>query len=745
MDAGLQAFAEESRELLEKMEDTLLQLETDSDNDDLINELFRAVHTIKGSAGLFGFDFVVEFAHLVESVMGKIRDHEIAACKELLTLLLESKDHLVVLIEQALEGNETADEEQIAMGKGLSARLQGYLSGNKALEFPPEDLSEPAEVAAPAINRSNSGNQFWHLSLRFRTDVLRNGMDPLSFIRYLETVGDIVNLTTIMDGMPDPEEMDAECCYLGFEIDLNSAAGQDEVESVFEFVRDDCTLHMLPPHCPISAYVQLIHNLPEENGRISQVLIATGVITQQELDRQLIEESNESIDSLNQEPSPSESAQNSNLDPVESRPDVSAGTVEKQKKTKEYKEEENQVVRVNAIKLEELINLVGELVISGANTHLLARQSSDGRLIDATETLSGLVENIRDTALSLRMVQIGNTFNRFRRVVREVSRELEKEIDLVISGGETELDKTVVDKIADPLMHLVRNSIDHGIESPDERQACGKPRTGTVQLNAYHDSGSIVIEISDDGRGLVLEKILAKALEKQLIKENHSLTDQEIYRLIFEPGFSTAEKITNLSGRGVGMDVVRRNIDALRGQIDVESESGRGTKIRIRLPLTLAIIDGFLVRVANSSYVIPLDLVDECVEFSEVASEAYQDSQHINLRGEVLPYIRISEIFNRNRSPERLARPKKARENIVVARYAGSKAGLVVDELLGEHQTVIKPLGTIFQNVKELSGATILGSGDVAMIIDVPRLVSRVTAGDKHRRRTSALAAKDSR
>jgi two-component system chemotaxis sensor kinase CheA len=739
MDAGLQAFSEESRELLESMEDTLLRLEANPDDDDLINGLFRAVHTIKGSAGLFGFDQVVEFAHLAESVMGRVRDHELALANDVLGLLLESRDHLGLLVEQALDGNADLDVDSIRTGKALSDRLECFLSDRSDEKPEPRGEAVAADPVFPAGGEAGVENRFWHISLRFGKDVLRNGMDPLSFIRYLKTTGEIVNLTTL-DAMPDPAEMDAESCYLGFEIDLDTAADRQEIESVFDFVRDDCLIHVLPPHAAVSRYIDLIEELPEEKDRIGAIFTTTGALTRGEIGELPAEPEKQrggaggDVESMLQ-PSGEVALEHA----VTERSSVPAA-MDKQKKVKEHKEEENQVVRVSAAKLEDLVNLVGELVISGANTNLLARRSGDRRLADATETLAGLVENIRDTALSLRMVEIGATFNRFRRVVREVSRELGQEIELVISGGDTELDKTVVDKIGDPLMHLVRNAIDHGIESSEERAAAGKPATGTVRLNAFHDSGSIMIEICDDGRGLVRDRIVAKALEKQLIKENHALTDNEILRLIFEPGFSTAEQVTNLSGRGVGMDVVRRNIDALRGQVDVESQAGQGTKISIRLPLTLAIIDGFLVQVGRSSYVIPLDLVDECVEFSEVATDAYHDSQHINLRGEILPYIRLGEVFKCRTPGAWDSQPQKVRENIVVTRYAGQKAGLVVDELLGEHQTVIKPLGTIFKNVKGLSGATILGSGEVAMIVDVPGLVTRVAeSGFPHRSNPGGL------
>ncbi|HTZ00106.1 MAG TPA: chemotaxis protein CheA, partial [Rhodocyclaceae bacterium] len=352
---------------------------------------------------------------------------------------------------------------------------------------------------------------------------------------------------------------------------------------------------------------------------------------------------------------------------------------------------------------------------------LLAQKSRQTVLVEATSILSRLVEDIRDSALQLRMVQIGETFNRFHRVVRDMSKELGKDLELTIRGAETELDKSVVEKIGDPLMHLVRNAMDHGIEAAAVRAARGKPPVGQVGLNAFHDSGSIVIEVTDDGGGLPREKIRAKAIEKGLIAEGQSLTDHEIVNLIFEPGFSTAEKVTNLSGRGVGMDVVRKNIQSLRGTVEVQSEEGVGSRFSIRLPLTLAIIDGFLVGVEKASYVIPLEMVVECLELQEVSSER----NYINLRGEVLPFVRLRNLFE-------VSGQKPKRENVVVVRSGNQKAGIVVDQLQGEFQTVIKPLSAIFHNLRGISGSTILGSGEVALILDVQAL-AHLAAGAEER------------
>jgi len=393
-------------------------------------------------------------------------------------------------------------------------------------------------------------------------------------------------------------------------------------------------------------------------------------------------------------------------------------TLEKQAKGRENRSAATRFIRVDAEKLEDLINQVGELVIAGASATLLSQRNGDTALIEAMAQVGRHVEEIRDRALSLRMVEIGESFNRFPRVVRDVSRELGKDIELVITGAETELDKTVVEKIGDPLMHLVRNSMDHGIESIEERLARGKPAQGRLSLHAYHESGSIVIEVADDGGGLKRDKILAKAMDRGLVAPGQSLTDRDVFNLIFEPGFSTAEQVTNLSGRGVGMDVVRRNISALRGSIDIESQEGVGTTMRIRLPLTLAIIDGFLIQVADSAFVLPLDLVQECMELpdGERLQSRGQSSHYLDLRGEALPCLRLRSLLN-------LEGESSQRENVVIVQYGNRRAGLVVDRLLGEFQTVIKPLGQIFRHLRGFSGSTILGTGEVALILDVPTLV----------------------
>jgi two-component system chemotaxis sensor kinase CheA len=374
-------------------------------------------------------------------------------------------------------------------------------------------------------------------------------------------------------------------------------------------------------------------------------------------------------------------------------------------------------LRIDSTKLDKLINLVGELVIAGANISQVASLEKNSALIESSFLLNRLIGEVRENSLKIRMVQIGETFNRFHRTVRDIGQELGKDIRLEITGGESELDKTVVEKISDPLTHLVRNAIDHGIETSEERKKLGKPGLGHLILHAYHETGNIIIEVKDDGKGLDQDRIIQKAIEKEIITPGKNYTKEEIFRLIFKPGFSTAEKVTNLSGRGVGLDVVERNIESLRGSVEVESEKGVGTTFRIRLPLTLAIIDGFLFRVGDNYYVVPLDMVEECIEFSnEMVDPGKRNFFH--LRDNLLPFISLRELFVTNGKSSK-------RKNILVVKHGTKRAGLLVDSLEGETQTVIRPLGKLFSRVKWASGSTILGSGDVAMILDIPALIHK--------------------
>ena len=717
MDEILSVFSVEAREQLEAMETGLMQLEQGDRDPENINAVFRAAHTIKGGAGVVEIHSVEKFTHVLENVLDRLRNGEIEVGGDMISALLLGCDHIGALLGVVQAGGMEPDAELKLAGDAITDSLRPFLGAAAGKE-----VSAATDGNIERDLERNSGNSAtsdcWHISIRFGHDVLKNGMEPLAFLRYLLNLGEIAHITTLTDALPEADAMDPELCYLGFEINFRSHASKEAIEKVFDFCRDDCELHILPPNSKVADYLQLIDSLPEETMRLGDILVKSGALTQEELDAGLRVQSGAKVGAGDTATSPQLGdilVQQSNV-----QPELVEAAAAKQKTISEKKAAESSLIRVHADKLDQLIDLVGELVIAGASANLLAKKSGEGTLMEATSVLSRLVESIRDSALQLRMVQIGETFNRFHRVARDVSKELGKDIELVISGAETELDKSVVEKIGDPLMHLVRNAMDHGIETAAIRAAAGKPVKGRVELNAFHDSGSIVIEVVDDGGGLNKDRIEAKALEKGIIQPGQSLSDAEIVNLIFEAGFSTVEKVTNLSGRGVGMDVVRKNITALRGSVNVTTEPGAGSRFTIRLPLTLAIIDGFLTGVARSSYVIPLDMVVECIELANTSEER----DYLNLRGEVLPFVRLRELFEVHG-----ARP--ARENVVVVQYAGRKAGIVVDQLLGEFQTVIKPLGTLFRNMRGIGGSTILGSGEVALILDVQALVSRCARAEE--------------
>ncbi|RML48312.1 Chemotaxis sensor histidine kinase CheA [Pseudomonas savastanoi pv. glycinea] len=683
LDQAQQTFIVEARELLQAMEESLLQLESEPGDQDAIGAVFRAAHTIKGSAGLFGLTPIVSFTHIVEDVLDRLREGSVSVDAGLIAVLLKSGDHMLELIDVVASRGQTLQPPALGREAALRQALQVYQAPGNA---------QPADEAqAPSVIDEQPAEVLWHISLRFGVDVFRNGMDPLSFLRYLNTLGQMVQVTTVTDSIPALEAWDPESCHLGFEIDFRSSAGHAAINEVFDFVREDCAVEITPVNETPD------HVEPTGTELVSQTEHSPAVASGELLgDQRAVPRT-----------------------PATATAKATATAVERPSSASEQKNKDGRYVRVNADKLDELINLVGELVIASAGASLLAKSCDNDPLQEASSTVSGLVEQILDGALHLRMIPIGDTFNRFRRVVRDVSQELGKDIDLIINGAETELDKTVVEKIGDPLMHLLRNSMDHGIESAEARRAAGKPAKGHLSLNAYHDSGSIVIEIADDGAGLNRERILDKAQQRGLVAAGASLTDQEIYNLIFEPGFSTAEAVTNLSGRGVGMDVVKRNITLLRGTVDLDSQPGQGTIVRIRLPLTLAIINGFLVGIDQSTYVIPLDMVQECIELDEHNRQLTRDSGYLDLRGEVLPLVYLRDHFNHEG-------PAARRQNVVVVRYAEHKAGLVVDDLLGEFQTVIKPLGKLFGALRGISGSTILGSGAVALILDIPALLNQI-------------------
>lgn len=709
LDTMRAALVQESRELLAEMDNALLAIERDGPSEESIHAVFRAAHTIKGSAGLFGLDHVVGFTHALETILDEARAGRLDVGSDLVSLLIECGDHLNALMD-GIESGAKPESVDPDGREDLLARLAAHAPKRSsarglAAQAPLEPKVEVVEHDADAVD-----NDAWHISLRPAKDILQCGLDPLSILRYLGTMGKILQVEVIEDQLPGLSAMDPEQMHLGFEIRYASQVDRQRIEDAFEFLSEGSLMRIVPPHARVEDYLAHLSALPEGSTRLGELLVGCKALTPRELERVLL---------LQEEAGTAKPALGRIL-VAESivPPAVVAAALQRQKKGREKAVHESRVLKVEAEKLDILIDLVGELVIASASAGIAARAEGARRCEESIANLTHLVESIRDSALGLRMVPIGEVFNRFPRVVRDLAKELGKSVEVEISGAETELDKSMVDKLSDPLTHIVRNSMDHGIESRSDRIAAGKRPEGTIRFHAYHETGSIVIEVSDDGGGIRRSRVLARAIERGLVAPGQELTDQEILMLIFEPGFSTADAVTNLSGRGVGMDVVKRNIESLRGEIEVESDEGAGAVIRLRMPLTLAIIDGFLVGVGNRSYVVPLDMVVECADHRH-GTDFRAEEGLAHLRGEPLPLVRLRDVFDLPGSPP-------SRENILVVEYGARRAGLVVDSLQGEFQTVIKPLSQVFSGAPGVGGSTILGTGEVALILDVPALVHRL-------------------
>lgn len=733
IDENIQIFISEGEELLQEMEDSLLELEESNNDDEVLNKIFRAAHTIKGSAGLFGLDHIIHFTHIVENVLDDMRNCLIPISSELITVLMRSRDYIATLLEGLIddyEGDKTEEQELIQLL--IAFKSGGDIAPAADIEQPETDRSDADsnEVDSEKNDKEHALSDHYHISLRLGNDTFRQGFDPASMFRQLADLGEIKETIFIPQNLPVLDELDPESCYLGWEIALHSDVKKETISDIFQFL-DGCQLTILPPQSHFSEFQHLIEQLPEEEMALGQILLQTGSLTENEL-QMVLNQQQEILDA-----GESAAKQKTGDLLVENhmvQKDVVEEALNKQNKVRDQKQKALNFVKVDSGKLDKLVNLVGELVINGAKLNLITENIADEELNETMEGMTMSLEELREIALGLRMVPIGMTFNRFHRVIRDTSKDLEKEIKLEIYGADTELDKTVIEKIGDPLMHLIRNSMDHGIEMPDERERLGKPREGMITLQAQHEAGYITIQIIDDGKGLDPDALLAKALEKGIVNDNQKLSRQETLNLIFAAGFSTAETISNISGRGVGMDVVRRNIEALRGNIYLESELSQGTTITIQLPLTLAIIDGFHVSIDSESYIFPLDMVHECLTLSPGQIEEASEQNYITLREEVLPIVHLKEYFNvedLQYNETYMRHQDRERHNIVVVEFSNKKIGLIVDELLGEVQAVIKPLGRVFKGLSGFAGFTILGSGLVALVLDIPSLIKQVV-GKEH-------------
>ncbi|TGK39174.1 chemotaxis protein CheA [Leptospira andrefontaineae] len=678
-----EAFIQESLELLSGAELYLLRMEKGEIDGEAIHSMFRSVHTVKGTAGMFGYESIEECSHELETLLDLARSGKTELDPAKIDFLLRAIDHLKRIVEDPIPGKELSaalEAEHVKIIREAQA-FTGKTSEKKEIKNPASD------VATDKSEKPGSVNSYWQITFFPGENIFKDGMDPFSFLKYLRTVGEIQYLYVYKTKLPDWNNWDSENCYLGYEVQLKSSSEKKDLESVFSFVKDSSFLRIIPPNSSEELFHTIANEIPCKREEYFKVLELQGLRFQTSNSIPSSETSKEQTPSKKSE---LEKTQTTQIVP--------------------------KLIRIDSAKVDQLVNLVGELIISEASLGRLLADKEDSDLNESAEILSRLVGEIRETAMALRMVPIGELFEKYRRTVRDISLELGKEVDFEILGGETELDRSVIEKINDPIVHILRNALDHGIEPSQERANLGKSQRGKLKIQASHSTGSISIEISDDGKGINHEKIRQKAIEKGLIDPAQVLNEQEIFNLIFQPGFSTAESVTSLSGRGVGMDVVLRNIESLRGSVNVQSEFGKGSVFSIRLPLTLAIIDGFLVRSCDSYFVVPMDWVRETME-SELQLLPEEIAGSINLRGEVLPILHLGRFLG-------LPDPDEGRKNVLVLEHDGRNFGILVNDLLGEIQSVIKPLNEIFKGIQCISGTSVLGTGKIAFILDVPGLHS---------------------
>lgn len=717
-DLNRQIFKEEAYDLLGELEAALLELEESPDDMDLVNQVFRALHTIKGSGAMFGFEDIAEFTHEVETVFDMVRNGDLPVTPELSNLALKSRDY----IKKMLDGSEEPGVADPEMMQEILEGLKSISSSDaEAGEQPEDEPLPPAEEPGDEDEGTAEGpGKFYRIVMTPKEEAVVEEAMVDALLGELAKIGDMQAVT--------PAEPGGQ----RWELVLTTDASKDDVHEVFFF--SDANLEVTvtdadgepvsdepgEPGKPAasdsdaSCDDESDQHFDEDCPRLGEILVKTGDVSEADIEQAL----------KKQKPLGQILAEEGKIAPEKVEDAVKKQAQAKERDAQRRRQDTLSSIRVAADKLDYLVDLVGELVIVQAQISQVVSERRDPAMTALAEELERLSDELRDSTLGIRMLPIGTSFSKFRRLIRDLSGELGKEIGLSASGEDTELDKTVIERLGDPLVHLLRNSIDHGIEKPAEREAAGKPSQGMIFLSAEHSGGEVLIRIADDGRGMAPDMIREKAIERGLITKDAELTEKELLKLIFEPGFSTAKEVTSVSGRGVGMDVVKRAIDSLRGSIDIDSKLGKGTTITIRLPLTLAIIDGLQVQVEDGYYVIPLSLVEECVELANSDVDEESEQRILHLRGEIVPYIHLRDWFGIEGEPPAI-------EQIVITGVEGSRIGIVVDTVIGEHQTVIKSLGRVYKDVEGLSGATIKGDGSIALILDIPSLVRRIIADSR--------------
>jgi two-component system, chemotaxis family, sensor kinase CheA len=683
-------FEEETNELLSDLENALLQAEETPDDADVIARIFRALHTIKGSAAMFGYDSISVFLHKVESVFDLVRSGRLSISRHLIDLTLSAGDEVKKMLEEGPgkgEDHPRADE--------IVGSFEAFLSPCKSDHEDTVPLvSQGATVTEEAVT--------YRIRFSPQPDIFINGTNPLPLLAELADLGN-ASIVAQLDAIPPLDEIEPEECYTSWDIVLTTSSDVNAIQDVFIFVNDaaDIVIEAIDEECLDDR---------EDYKRLGEILVQKGDVTAETLQQAL--KAKKPIGELLIESggvSP-ESVQSALVEQQHVR------EVRQNKKSSEAASS----IRVASERLDGLVNLVGELVTVEARLTRFAGKARDPELVAIAEEVERLTRDLRDTAMGMRMLPIGTTFGRFKRLVRDLSGELGKEVELVTSGASTELDKTVIERLNDPLVHLIRNSIDHGVEPPEVRSAAGKPRCGTIHLSAKHSGAHVVIEIEDDGAGLDKDRIRESAVAKGLISATAQLSEKEIFNLIFLPGFSTAAQVTSVSGRGVGMDVVKTSIEALRGSAEIESTKGTGTKITLKLPLTLAIIEGLLVGIGDGFFVLPVSYIEECVEVKNNENGFSRGGNRLlDVRDKLVPCISLRNLYEKEGE-------RQATEQAVIVNTGSQKVGLVVDNVVGEMQAVMKNLGSVYRKTEGISGATILGDGQIALIVDVPQLIDTV-------------------
>jgi two-component system, chemotaxis family, sensor kinase CheA len=681
-----ETFFAESNEALDSMEAALLKLSAGDADLELVNTIFRVAHSIKGGSATFGFSDVAAFTHTLETLLDQMRGGKRHVDSSLVDTLLRSGDMMREMLA-ATQAKQPIDKERVA---ALHAEIELIMSSGGA------GGAVPARAAAPAaaVLEEADARSGWRIHFVPGPKLLRNGNDPLRLLRELATLAPC-EVRADAKWVPPLRELDPEECRLSWRVELNGAVEESALKSVFDWVDGECDLNLeaFGPTAgtPVAASVPAVAPAP------APVVAPAPTMPADE----------RAAPAAKAAPAPT---------PAASQAAASDGGS----------------IRVSIEKVDELLNSVGELVITQSVLSQLAAPL-EGRDAEELRSALGQLERhmraLQESVMRVRMLPISVVFNRFPRLVRDLGQKLGKKIELRLTGDSTELDKTVLEKIGDPLVHLVRNSIDHGIESPEARIAAGKSAHGVIELNAYHKGGNVVVEVIDDGGGLRSEKILAKARERGLVGPDEELSEERVYNLIFAPGFSTADVVSDVSGRGVGMDVVKRNINELGGHVQIHSTPGKGSMVRIRLPLTLAILDGQLARVGSEVYVVPIVSIVETIQArQEQVSSIAARAQVFRLRDDYLPIVRLYELFGIEPQHTDLLDGL-----LMIVEADGKRVGLFVDELMSQQQVVIKSLETNFRPVLGLAGATMLGDGRVALILDIPGVITRFQSRETQR------------